>query len=63
MKLLTLILAGTPRISATGMATEKKVVAVQHPDISEKIGTFLKTARSDSADWPPQWRAGKKAIQ
>jgi len=31
---------------------EKTDVSTQHPDIAEKIDTYLKTARSESADWP-----------
>jgi arylsulfatase A-like enzyme len=40
---------------------EKTDVAAQHPDIAEKIGAWLKTARTDSADWKPQWAAKKKS--
>jgi arylsulfatase A-like enzyme len=36
-------------------------VADKHPEIAAKIGTYLKTARSPSPDWEPQWqKAGKK---
>ncbi|WP_322279365.1 arylsulfatase [Prosthecobacter sp.] len=35
-------------------------VAEKHPDIAEKIGTYLKTARSPLAEWEPQWKAGGK---
>jgi arylsulfatase A-like enzyme len=34
-------------------------VAQQHPEIAEKIGTYLKSARSESPDWEPRWKAGK----
>lgn len=39
---------------------EKTDVAAQHPDIAEKIGAYLKTARSESANWVPVWKAQKK---
>ena len=39
---------------------EKTDVAAQHPDIAEKIGAYLKTARSESANWTPVWKAQKK---
>jgi arylsulfatase A-like enzyme len=29
-------------------------VAARHPEIVAKIDTYLKTARSESADWPPR---------
>lgn len=36
-------------------------VADQHPEIAAKIGAYLKSARTPSADWEPQWqKAGKK---
>ena len=36
-------------------------VADKHPEIAAKIGAYLKTARSPSPDWEPQWqKAGKK---
>jgi arylsulfatase A-like enzyme len=35
-------------------------VAAQHPDIAEKVGTYLKTARSPLAEWEPQWKVGGK---
>jgi arylsulfatase A-like enzyme len=31
---------------------EKNNVALKHPDVLEKIETFLKTARTESPDWP-----------
>lgn len=40
---------------------EKINVAKDHPEIAEKIGTYLKTARSESPEWKPRWKAeGKK---
>jgi arylsulfatase A-like enzyme len=36
-------------------------VAVQHPEIAAKIGNYLSTARSPSADWVPRWSAPQKA--
>ena len=40
---------------------EKTDVAAQHPAIAAKIGVYLKTARTDSPDWVPQWKALPKA--
>ena len=40
---------------------EKTDVAREFPEIAEKIGTWLKTARTESPDWTPQWQAAKKA--
>ena len=40
---------------------EKTNVAAQHPEIAEKIGAYLKTARTPSPDWEPQWQAKGKA--
>lgn len=39
---------------------ETKDVAAEHPEIAAKIGAYLASARSDSPDWRPQWRAPKK---
>lgn len=39
---------------------EKHNVASQYPEIAEKISAYLKTARSESADWVPQWTPQKK---
>lgn len=36
-------------------------VANKHPDIADKIGAYLKTARTPLAEWEPQWKAGKKS--
>jgi arylsulfatase A-like enzyme len=35
---------------------EKVDVAAAHPELVKKIGEYLSTARSDSADWPPDWK-------
>jgi arylsulfatase A-like enzyme len=34
-------------------------VASGHPEITEKISTYLKTARTESADWEPKWKPAK----
>lgn len=40
---------------------ENTDVAKEQPEIAEKIGEYLKTARSDSPEWEPQWKVeGKK---
>jgi arylsulfatase A-like enzyme len=39
---------------------EKDNVAEKYPEIAAKIGSYLQTARSESADWVPKWSAGKK---
>lgn len=39
---------------------EEKNVAKEHPEIVEKIGAYLKTARTDLADWEPRWQSAKK---
>ncbi len=36
---------------------EKTDIAAEHPDIAAKIGAYLGTARTDSADWQPQWKS------
>lgn len=38
---------------------EKTNVADKHPDIAEKIGLYLQTARTPLAEWEPRWQ-GKK---
>ncbi len=38
---------------------EKTNVAAEHPEIAAKIGVYLATARSESADWQPVWKASK----
>lgn len=40
---------------------EKMNVAKEHPEIAEKISTYLKTARTELPEWEPHWKAdGKK---
>ncbi|MBM3860172.1 MAG: arylsulfatase [Verrucomicrobia bacterium] len=39
---------------------EQTNVAAQHPEIAEKIGAYLKTARKASPDWEPRWQPQKK---
>ena len=34
---------------------EKNDVAGRHPEIAERIDTYLRTARTESADWAPIW--------
>lgn len=36
---------------------EKTNVAGSHPEIAAKISDYLKTARSDSPDWPAHWKS------
>jgi arylsulfatase A-like enzyme len=38
---------------------EKTNVASQQPEIAAKIGAYLATARTESADWQPLWKAAK----
>ncbi len=38
---------------------EKTNVAAEHPEIAAKIGAYLATARSESADWQPVWKSSK----
>lgn len=38
---------------------EKTNVAGQHPEIVSRISDYLKNARSDSPDWPANWRTPK----
>lgn len=40
---------------------EKTDVAAEYPEIAAKIGAYLASARSDSPDWKPAWKAPKKA--
>ena len=42
---------------------EKTNVARAHPEIAEKIGRYLKTARTPLPDWEPRWQAAKKRKQ
>jgi arylsulfatase A-like enzyme len=39
---------------------EKTNVAAEHPDIAERISAYLKTARTESPDWVPQWKPQSK---
>jgi arylsulfatase A-like enzyme len=39
---------------------EKTDVASKHPAIAERIGAYLKTARTDLPDWEPKWQAVKR---
>jgi hypothetical protein len=41
---------------------EQKDVAAEHPEIGKRLGEYLSTARTESADWQPVWQAatGKK---
>ncbi len=36
---------------------EKTDVAAEQPEIAAKIGAYLATARSESADWQPDWKS------
>ncbi|WP_208300360.1 arylsulfatase [Prosthecobacter fusiformis] len=41
--------------------SEKINVAKEHPEIAEKIGAYLKTARTELPEWEPRWKQeGKK---
>lgn len=42
---------------------ELKDVAAEHPDIARRLEEYLRTARTDSAEWKPAWQlgAGKKS--
>lgn len=37
---------------------EQKDVAAEHPEAAKRLGEYLSTARTDSADWLPVWQAG-----
>ncbi len=39
---------------------ETNDVAARNPEIARKIGDYLSTARSESAEWQPVWRPAKK---
>ena len=39
---------------------EKINVAAMRPEITKKIDAYLRTARTDNADWEPRWTAAKK---
>ena len=38
---------------------EKDDVAMANPEITAKIGAYLKTARTESPDWQPVWKPAK----
>lgn len=38
---------------------EKTDVSADHPDIATKISNYLATARTDSADWQPEWNTSR----
>lgn len=40
----------------TNDPAEQNNVAGQFPDIAQTLGDYLKTARSESADWTPTWK-------
>ncbi|HEY1081087.1 MAG TPA: arylsulfatase [Prosthecobacter sp.] len=43
---------------------EQTDVAKEHPEIAQKIGDYLKTARTPLPEWEPRWKAeGKKKKQ
>lgn len=37
---------------------ERTDVAAEYPEIARRLGEYLRTARTDSADWKPVWQAG-----
>lgn len=39
---------------------EKTDVAAKHPEIAEKIGKYLETARTPMPEWEPRWQSGGK---
>ena len=39
---------------------EQANVAAQHPEIAEKIGAYLQTARTELPEWEPRWQSQKK---
>ncbi len=39
---------------------EKTNVAAQHPDIADKIGAYLRTARTPLPEWEPRWQTQRK---
>lgn len=40
-------------------AAEKSDIADQNPDMAATIGEYLKTARSESPEWPAVWKSAK----
>ena len=39
---------------------EKADVAARHPDVAAKVGAYLDTARTESADWQPLWKSSRQ---
>lgn len=39
---------------------EKKDVASEHPELTRKVSDYLKTARSPSSDWQPEWKTAQE---
>ncbi|MCL4194063.1 MAG: sulfatase-like hydrolase/transferase, partial [Thermoguttaceae bacterium] len=39
---------------------EQANVAAEHPEIAEKIGAYLQTARTELPEWEPRWQSQKK---
>ncbi len=37
---------------------EQKDVAGEHPEVARRLGEYLLTARTETADWKPVWQAG-----
>lgn len=42
----------------TNDVAEQKDVAAEHPEVAKRLGEYLSTARTESADWIPVWQAG-----
>ncbi len=40
---------------------EQSDVAAQHPDIAQRIGAYLKTARTPLPEWEPRWQSGAES--
>jgi arylsulfatase A-like enzyme len=38
---------------------EQKDVAAEHPVVARRLGEYLLTERTESADWKPVWQAGQ----
>jgi arylsulfatase A-like enzyme len=38
---------------------EQKDVAAEHPEVARRLGEYLLTERTESADWKPVWQAGQ----
>lgn len=43
--------------------TETTDVAASHPEIADRIGRYLSTARTPSSDWEPHWSVPKKTAR